>query len=113
MKIRIVQQGYQTFTGLLGDVKFENGESTTSVSPQQAAYVAAMFVSETIDEVDAEEVTEQSAPTGKRGKKDALAEEAARLAAEAAREQAEAEAAAQAAAEAQAAADAEAASGTE
>lgn len=109
MKIRIVQQGYRTFTGMLGDVKFENGESTTSVSPQQAAYVAAMFVSETIDEVDAE----QAAPTGKRSKKDALAEEAARLAAEAAREQAEAAAAAQAAAEAQAAADAEAASGTE
>jgi hypothetical protein len=44
MKIRIVQTGYETFTGLLGDVKFENGLSASDVSEQQAAYIGAMFV---------------------------------------------------------------------
>lgn len=44
MKIRIVQAGYETFTGLLGDVKFEGGVSVRDVSEQQAAYVGAMFI---------------------------------------------------------------------
>ena len=44
MKIRIVQTGYETFTGLLGDVKFEDGVSIADVSEQQAAYVGSMFV---------------------------------------------------------------------
>lgn len=44
MKIRIVQSGYETFTGLLGDVKFEGGVSVREVSEQQAAYVGAMFI---------------------------------------------------------------------
>lgn len=44
MKIRIVQTGYETFTGLLGDVKFENGVSVADVSKQQMDYVGAMLV---------------------------------------------------------------------
>lgn len=51
MKIRIVQAGYETFTGLLGDVKFEGGVSVREVSEQQAAYVGAMFVIAREDEV--------------------------------------------------------------
>lgn len=119
MKIRITQSGYQTFTGLLGDVKFEGGTSVNEVSDQQAAYVAAMFTVESFSE----EVTPsgqndagtqaQSAELTSQGQEvadqDAAAKiaEAERLAAEAERERAEAEAAeaaAQAAAEEAAAA---------
>lgn len=44
MKIRIVQTGYETFTGLLGDVKFEDGVSVADVTKQQMDYVGSMFV---------------------------------------------------------------------
>lgn len=89
MKIRITQSGYESFCGLLGDVKFDNGVSVSDASEQQVAYVAAMFTTETFeDEATApqgEEVVDQSAA--------AKLAEAERLAAEAERERAEAEAA--------------------
>lgn len=63
MKIRIVQAGYETFTGLLGDVKFEDGVSVKDVSAEQFAYIRSMFV---VEEV-AEEVVESDGDTNPQG----------------------------------------------
>lgn len=49
MKIRIVQSGYETFNGLLGDVRFVDGESVHEVTAQQASYVSAMFTCEMVE----------------------------------------------------------------
>lgn len=61
MKIRIVQAGYESFTGLLGDVKFEGGVSVRDVSEQQAAYIGSMFLIGT-DEEPVEGPIEPSKP---------------------------------------------------
>jgi len=63
MKIRIVQAGYETFTGLLGDVKFENGLSVKDAAPEQFAYVRSLFVAEEV----AEEVVESDGDTNPQG----------------------------------------------
>ena len=64
MKIRIIQAGYETFTGLLGDVKFEDGVSVADVSAEQFAYVRAMFV---VAEEVSEEVVESDGDTNPQG----------------------------------------------
>jgi hypothetical protein len=55
MKIRIVQAGYETFNGLLGDVKFENGLSIKDVSGEQAAYVRSIFTTEEVSDEQSDE----------------------------------------------------------
>lgn len=50
MKIRITQEGYEGFSGQLGDVLFENGTSVAHVSEQQSAYIAAMFTAEHVED---------------------------------------------------------------
>lgn len=52
MKVRIVQAGFETFSGLLGDMKFEGGVSTKDVSAEQLAYIRAMFVIEEFEEAE-------------------------------------------------------------
>lgn len=62
MKIRIVQDGYQTFSGLLADVAFDDGVSVSAVNKHQHAYIGAMF---TVEEVIAE-VTPEVTPEVRR-----------------------------------------------
>lgn len=62
MKIRIVQSGYETFTGLLGDVSFQDGVSKKDVSDQQAAYVGAMFTCESFEDEAPQEPQESQEP---------------------------------------------------
>ncbi len=98
MKIRIIQSGYETFTGLLGDVKFDNGVSVGQASEQQVAYVAAMFITETFEDSEADQdasaqATEAERIAAEQADIEAKAAEAQRLAEEAERERAEAEAA--------------------
>lgn len=64
MKIRIVQTGYETFTGLLGDVKFEDGLSVIDVSNEQFAYVRSMFI---VEEVQGEDQGEEVTSEGQEG----------------------------------------------
>jgi hypothetical protein len=46
MKIRLTQPGYESFTGQMGTVFFENGLSTTDVRPNDAVRMAAQFLCE-------------------------------------------------------------------
>jgi hypothetical protein len=103
MKLKIVQTGYESFTGLLGDVKFEDGVSVKDTTPEQYAYIRAMFVVEEVESGD-DASTDKDADAAAEAKR--LAIEAARLAAEAERERMEAKAAELAAAQAAEAAEA-------
>lgn len=60
MKIRIIQLGFETFSGLLGDVHFDNGVSVDEVSDIQAEYVRAIFVTENIEPEAAEQDPEEN-----------------------------------------------------
>jgi len=100
MKIRIIQVGFETFTGLLGDVHFQDGVSVADVSEQQAAYVRAMFVTAIEGETSESSGQGDQASEEARRAAEAAEAEAVRLAAEAERERAEAEAAEAAAAQA-------------
>jgi hypothetical protein len=44
MKIRITQPGFETFSGQLGDIQFDNGVSTQEVSQQQAEFMSTFFL---------------------------------------------------------------------
>lgn len=46
MKIRITQEGFQTYNGQMGVLFFENGLSTTDARPQDAMRLAAQFICE-------------------------------------------------------------------
>jgi hypothetical protein len=43
MKIKIVQEGYESFTGNLGDIQFAGGFSVTNVDADTAAGIAAIY----------------------------------------------------------------------
>lgn len=77
MKMRIVQAGFEGFTGLLGDVKFEDGVSVKDVSAEQFAYVRAMFVVEQVeDEAQDQDKTEDEEVPSEEQKQDEKAPEA-------------------------------------
>jgi hypothetical protein len=61
MKIRIVQHGFESFSGLLGDVRFEDGLSVAEVNAQQADYVRAMFVTEIVEVAEGEQPAAEEA----------------------------------------------------
>jgi hypothetical protein len=61
MKIRIVQHGFESFSGLLGDVRFEDGLSVSEVNAQQADYVRAMFVTEIVEVAEGEQAAADEA----------------------------------------------------
>jgi hypothetical protein len=44
MKLRMTQPGYETFTGQMGTVFFEDGLSTANVKPSDAVRMAAQFL---------------------------------------------------------------------
>jgi len=44
MKLRLTQPGYETFTGQMGTVFFDNGLSTADVKPIDAVRMAAQFL---------------------------------------------------------------------
>lgn len=44
MKLRLTQEHYETFTGQMGVVFFEDGLSTTDVKPSDAVRMAAQFL---------------------------------------------------------------------
>lgn len=49
-KLRLVQEGYETFTGLVGHFEFENGVSSHPLSESEQAMISAVFKTE--EEVD-------------------------------------------------------------
>lgn len=46
MKLRLTQPGFDTYTGQMGTVFFENGLSTADVKPNDAVRMAAQFLCE-------------------------------------------------------------------
>ncbi|MDY7537608.1 hypothetical protein RGU72_04985 [Undibacterium sp. 5I1] len=50
MKIKLIQAGYEAFSGPLGDVVFDNGTSVTDVSEQSAGGIASIYQVERIGE---------------------------------------------------------------
>lgn len=50
MRIKLVQSGYETFTGGLGNVDFVDGLSVGSVSKESAAGIAAILQTEVVTE---------------------------------------------------------------
>jgi hypothetical protein len=44
MKLRLKQEGYETYTGQMGTVFFDNGLSITDVKPIDAVRIAAQFI---------------------------------------------------------------------
>lgn len=44
MKLRLTQPGYETYTGQMGTVFFEDGMSTADVKPNDAVRMAAQFL---------------------------------------------------------------------
>jgi len=51
-KIRITQSGMENFTGFMGEIEFEGGESVDEVSKMQAQRLRSSFKVETLDGVD-------------------------------------------------------------
>lgn len=49
MRIKLTQPGYETFTGMLGAVDFENGQSVYGVSPQQASGILLVVTGEMVE----------------------------------------------------------------
>lgn len=50
MKIRIVGNGYEAFTGMFGDVEFKDGVSVCPVSPSQARFFASITTVENAED---------------------------------------------------------------
>lgn len=49
MHLKLTQPGYETFTGMMGAVDFENGLSVYGVSPQQADGILLVVAGEMTD----------------------------------------------------------------
>jgi len=65
MQIMITQQGFESFTGSIANVEFENGISKGHVSKLEADTIGGLYLIETIDdgevtEVSSKEVTEET-----------------------------------------------------
>ena len=56
MKLKIVQSGFETYTGLLGDVTFTNGVSDRDLNAAEIANLTTLFAAELV--ADEEAVTE-------------------------------------------------------
>lgn len=52
MKIRLVGNGYEAFTGMFGDVEFKDGVSVYPVSPMQARFYASITTVENAENGD-------------------------------------------------------------
>lgn len=64
MQIMITQQGFESFTGSIANVEFENGVSKGHVSKLEADTIGGLYLIETIDdevtEAPGKEVTEET-----------------------------------------------------
>lgn len=49
MRIKLTQPGYENFTGMLGAVDFEDGQSVYGVSPQQANGILLIVSGEMVE----------------------------------------------------------------
>lgn len=52
MKIRLIETGYESLTGMFGEVEFVDGVSVHDVSPVQARFLASIVRIENIDGTD-------------------------------------------------------------
>ena len=97
MKLKIIQAGFESYSGQLGNVAFKDGVSLHDVNEIESAFVRALMVTEVIegeaseqgDQSEADQDADQNAGQDAAAK----AAEAECLAAEADRERAEADAA--------------------
>lgn len=49
MRIKLTQPGYENFTGTMGAIKFEDGQSDYGVSPQQASGILNIVQGEMVE----------------------------------------------------------------
>lgn len=49
MRVKLTQPGYENFTGMLGAVDFEDGQSVYGVSPQQASGILLIVTGELVE----------------------------------------------------------------
>jgi predicted nucleotidyltransferase len=54
MKVKLTQAGMETYSGLLGDVVFQDGVSSTELSAAQVAALLSIYVGEIMNGEDSE-----------------------------------------------------------
>lgn len=52
MKIRLIESGYESLTGMFGEIEFDNGVSVHDVSPVQARFLSSIVRIESIEGQD-------------------------------------------------------------
>lgn len=58
MKIKLVEKGFETYTGLLGEIEFEDGVSVYDLNSRDIAMIAGSIRAETVDGSSAVGVTQ-------------------------------------------------------